>query len=76
MPTPEYPPKKKKRIVQNSKYMGMAYQLFALLAITIFIGIKADAYFGNETQYITAISAFVILLLYFYKLYITLNNTK
>ena len=67
---------KKKRIIQNSQYIGMAYQIFGLLAFTIFFGLKADAHYGNDKQYITAVASVIILLLYFYKLYITLNKKK
>jgi len=64
---------KNKKIRAYSKYSGLAYQLFGLLALTIFLGMKADKYFGNETQYITGISSILVLFAFFYKLIIDLN---
>jgi len=59
------------KVKAYTKYSGMAYQIFGLLAVTIFLGLKADAYFGNESKLITAFSSLFVLLAYLYKISIT-----
>jgi len=66
--------KKNEKLVTYTKYSGMAYQIFGLLAVTIFLGLKADKYFGNEKQYITAVLSLLVLFAFFYKLTIDLNK--
>jgi len=61
-------PTRNKKIKNYAKYSGLAYQIFGLLAVSIFIGIKADDYFGNETRYITAGLCLLSLLSFFYRL--------
>ena len=68
------PTKRQKRIrkMQSyTKYSGMTYQLFGLLAITVFFGLKADAYFGHESKLITAGATLFVLIGYLYKVSIT-----
>lgn len=60
--------KRIRKVHSYTKYSGLAYQIFGLLAVTVFLGLKADAHFGNKTQYITAISCLVVLVAFFYKL--------
>lgn len=60
-----------KKIHSYTKYSGIVYQIFGLLAVTIFLGLKADAYFGNENKFITAGASLFILLTYLYKISIT-----
>lgn len=60
-----------KKIHAYTKYSGIVYQIFGLLAVTIFLGLKADAYFGNESKLITAGASLFVLLTYLYKVSIT-----
>jgi hypothetical protein len=57
-----------RKVKAYTKYSGMAYQIFGLLAVTIWLGLKADAYFGNESKLITAGASLVVLIAYLYKL--------
>jgi len=66
--------KRIRKVHTYTKYSGLAYQIFGLLGVTIFLGLKADAYFGNESQYITAFSSIIVLVAFFYKLSITVNK--
>lgn len=66
--------KRIRKVHSYTKYSGLAYQIFGLLGVTIFLGLKADAYFGNKSQYITAFSSIIVLVAFFYKLNITLNK--
>jgi len=61
----------KQKIKDYANYSGMAYQLFGLLFISVFVGMKADAYFNNDQQYITAGLCLVSLFGYFYKIAIS-----
>lgn len=65
-----------KKVQSYTKYSGIAYQMFGLLALSIFLGLKADAYFGNEKKFITAFGTLFVLFTYFYKLYLDLNRKK
>jgi len=56
-----------KRIRGYAQYSGLAYQMIGLLAVTIYLGLKADAHFGNETQIITALSSLFVLVTFLYK---------
>ena len=49
-----------------AQYSGMAFQLFALLLISMWIGMKLDEYFGNETYYIAAGMSVLALVAYLY----------
>lgn len=60
-----------KKVKAYTKYSGMAYQIFGLLAVTIWLGLKADAHFGNEKKIITAIASLVVLIAFLYKVSIT-----
>ncbi len=62
------PPEKKKRspVQQYARYSGMALQLAVLIALGVFLGQKLDAYFKNETPYLTALLAIVFLFIGFY----------
>lgn len=46
----------------------MAFQLFLMLGILIYIGIKMDVYFGFSKSYSTAFLPLLGLLAYFYKI--------
>jgi len=72
--SPKY--KKQKKVQAYTKYSGIAYQMFGLLALSIFLGLKADAYFGNEKKIITAFGTLFILFTFLYKLYLDLNRKK
>lgn len=58
------------------KYSGIAYQLFGLIAVSIFLGLKADKYFQFETKYITAGLTLLVFFAYMYKLSITVMKDK
>jgi len=65
--------KRNKTIRSYAKYSGLAYQLVGLVVVSLFIGLKADKYFGNtENNYITAILVIVVFFAYMYRLYIIL----
>lgn len=66
--------KKHHKVKSYVRYSGMAYQLFGLLALSIFLGLKADAYFSNEKKLITAVLSLVVLVAYFYRLTVELNK--
>ena len=50
------------------QYAGMAAQIFALLAVAVFLGIQLDAYF-NCTPVLVAVFPLLALLGIFYKVY-------
>ncbi len=52
----------------------MAFQIFGLLFVATWIGMKIDEYMGNESYYIALLLAVVVLVIYLYKLVITLSN--
>lgn len=60
-----------RKVKAYTKYSGMAYQIFGLLAVTIWLGLKADAHFGNESKLITAFASLIVLIAYLYKISIT-----
>ena len=60
-----------KKVRAYTKYSGMAYQLFGMLAVTVYFGLKADAYFGHESKLITAGLCLFVLVGYLYKVSIT-----
>ena len=64
--------KAKRKIKSYVKYSGLAYQLIGLLVVAIFLGLKADAYMGNEKEYITALACILVLFSFFYKVYVSL----
>ncbi len=62
------------RIKSYTKYSGMVYQIFGMLAITVFAGLKVDAYFGNEDKLITAGATMFVLVTFLYKIAKNTNN--
>ena len=64
----------KRKVQSYAKYSGMAYQLIGLLFVTIWLGIKADEYMGNERKYITALASLLVLFAFFYKVYISVTR--
>ena len=64
---------KTKVIRKYAKYSGVAYQMIGLIAISVFLGLKADKYFGNEdSKYITVFIVIVVFSSFMYRLYKTL----
>ena len=64
---------KTKVIRKYAKYSGVAYQMIGLIAISVFLGLKADKYLGNEdSKYITVIIVIVVFSSFMYRLYKTL----
>jgi len=62
-----------KVIRKYAKYSGVAYQMIGLVAVSVFFGLKADKYFGNEeSKYITVIAVIVVFTSFMYRLYKTL----
>lgn len=57
-----------RKVKAYTKYSGMAYQIFGLLAVTIWLGLKADAHFENDSKVITAGASLIVLIAYLYKL--------
>jgi len=71
--------KKNNKIKSSNSYMqysGMAFQLFGILFIAMFIGMKVDKYIDNESYYFAAAFSFIALIAYLYKLVITLGPDK
>lgn len=62
------PDKNNERIRVYARYSGMAFQLFGLLAVAVFLGLKADAYFQFDNKYLTAVFCLLVLFAYFYKM--------
>jgi len=56
------------------KYSGMVMQLFVLLFLAAFAGVKLDAKMGNETQYITAGLVLLAVIVYLIKIYFDLTK--
>ncbi len=64
--------KKIKAIRNYAKYSGLAYQMIGLVAISVYFGLKADRYYGNdESKYITVIAVMIVFTTFMYRLYIT-----
>ena len=64
---------KTKTIRKYAKYSGIAYQMIGLVAMSVFLGLKADKYFGNEeSKYITVFLVIVVFTAFMYRLYKTL----
>lgn len=57
-------------------YSGMAFQLFALLLISMWIGMKLDDHFGNETNYIAAGLTVFALVAYLYNVVRVLGKNQ
>jgi len=64
--------KRRQKVRQYAKYSGIAYQLFGLVALGVFVGLKADKYFGFRNNYITAFLVIILFSAYMYKLCITI----
>lgn len=65
--------KKTKTIKRYAKYTGLAYQMIGLVGISVFLGLKADKYYGNEdSKYITVIAVIIVFAAFMYRLYVTL----
>lgn len=50
------------------RYAGMATQIFVMLGISVFLGIKADNYF-NTKPLLVAVAPLLVLLGIFYKIF-------
>jgi len=57
-----------------SKYYGMAFQIFGMLLVTMWIGKKLDTYFNNEINYLAAFLPVIVLVVYLYKVVHTLSK--
>lgn len=53
----EWPDPEKNGISAYSKYMGVAFQMMAIIAASAFIGYKIDEWYGHEVQWVTALSS-------------------
>jgi len=58
------------------KYTGMAFQMFALLLIAVFLGQKLDEKFQLEESLFTIFLSLFALVGYLVKLYIDVTNNK
>ncbi|MCZ2442381.1 MAG: AtpZ/AtpI family protein [Flavobacteriales bacterium] len=56
-------PNNKKPLNDYLKYSGLAFQMLAIIAIGIFIGMRLDTYFQNTQSVFTVISAILSILL-------------
>jgi len=56
------------------KYSGMVMQLFVLLFLAAYAGIKLDAWMGNEVQYFTAALVLFAVIVYLIKIYFDLSK--
>ena len=64
----------KKEVNPYLKYSGLAFEMLAVIGISVFVGNKLDQYFNNETPWITLIMVFVFLGGYLYKLVVDLSK--
>ena len=48
-------PKKENSLNSYAKYSAIAFQMFAIIGVGSFIGVKIDAYYGNENKLWTII---------------------
>ncbi|MGC1632759.1 MAG: AtpZ/AtpI family protein [Gelidibacter sp.] len=51
----QQPPKKENSLNNYAKYSAIAFQMFAIIGIGSFIGVKIDEYYGNENKLWTII---------------------
>ena len=58
------------------KYAGMATQLLVLLLIGVWMGGKADAYFGFEKPWTTIFLIFLFMVGWFVRLYMDLEKDR
>jgi len=69
--------KRTKTIRRYAKFSGLAYQMIGLVAVSVFLGLKADNYYGNEdSKYITVILVIIVFAAFMYRLYIILIKDK
>jgi len=64
----------KKEVNPYLKYSGLAFEMLAVIGISVFAGKKIDEYFGNETPWVTLILVFLFLGGYLYKLVVDLSK--
>jgi len=67
---------KAKNFKSYSRYSGMVYQMIFTLFIAIWGGLKADAYFGLEKNYLTVVLCLAVLSAFFYKIYMDVGSTS
>ncbi len=46
----------KKALTSYAKYIGVAFQMMAIIGLSAFIGYKIDAYYNHEVQWVTALT--------------------
>mgnify|MGYP000282612159 CR=1 FL=1 len=69
--------KRTKTIRRYAKFSGLAYQMIGLVAVSVFLGLKADKYYGNEdSKYITVVLVIIVFAAFMYRLYIILIKDK
>ena len=51
----QQPPKKENSLNSYARYSAIAFQMFAIIGIGSFIGVKIDEYYGNENKLWTII---------------------
>ena len=66
--------KRQERIKAYARYSGMAFQIFALLLISMLIGKQIDKWMGNEKYYFAAGLSVVALIIWLYKLIVELGK--
>lgn len=58
------------------KYAGMAFQMFVLFMLAIFLGKKLDQVLSLEQPYMTIVLILLALIAYIYKLYMDVIRNK
>ena len=70
---PKKPGDIKKKTANYMKYAGLGFQMAAIFFIGIYGGKKLDAYFENETPYITILLILFLFVGYMVKLFYELK---
>lgn len=63
-----------KKLINYGKYTGLAFQLFATIAVSVILGLWLDSKLNFEKPIITALLIPIFLIGFIYKLYIELNK--
>ena len=51
----EHQPKKESSLNSYAKYSAIAFQMFAIIGVGSFVGVKIDTFYGNENKLWTII---------------------
>lgn len=70
MNTPNKPKAASKKSAKSyMKYSGLAFQLLAMIGVSIYVGQKIDIRMGNDASYITILLILFVFIAFMVKLY-------